>query len=534
MSRFSLFTITLLLPLFLNFRSAHAAADSSSINLRQTVDGIVVTVNSSKNLDDVKVSCDEGRNEIVVDLQGDVSDAVEALQKSRLVKPGGVSATPTGEAGMQRVRIETRARLFCHDIRLVSRFQRYMTHLIPAGLNLKITSAELEGFNFDEARPKQQVSGALLLNLSDVLGEIDLREAVISDGNTIRIRLNPRDFIAQERIPAALDSRLFTATTANGAAPGDYSLTLGSIKNGIIEKVAARAVKAQGGNQLKIEMTLSISLYESGKRLYEKGDGAAALTYLEAAKQNPATAGVARMSIGTIYWNDDKFAEAAKSFRELLDQDRGWNYPEARYFAAKAYHQANKRLSFELSGIVKEYLRRCDRAGYANCAEARELVEQVSEPELKVAPASKVEMKRLVAKLADPRQNLNEVQKNIFHFWATWCPLCLEEMPKIMKYAVAHPEINIYVVSKFDTQKIITNALIKAGAISRKNIFYYIDTKDDIMLRQMVPLSIATKEPTTPLPISVLLQRENPFAITERLNWTDAELSPLWRARYHE
>ncbi|HZV81256.1 MAG TPA: hypothetical protein VFF53_03710, partial [Geobacteraceae bacterium] len=124
--------------------------------------------------------------------------------------------------------------------------------------------------------------------------------------------------------------------------------------------------------------------------------------------------------------------------------------------------------------------------------------------------------------------------KNIFHYWATWCPVCLEEMPRIMQYAVAHPNVSLYIVAKHDNQKAIFNTLIKSGAIRRKNIFYYIDSKDDMLLRQMVPLVLANKEPVTPLPISVFLQREAPFYLTDKLNWTDTELGEIWKLKYQE
>jgi hypothetical protein len=107
-------------------------------------------------------------------------------------------------------------------------------------------------------------------------------------------------------------------------------------------------------------------------------------------------------------------------------------------------------------------------------------------------------------------------------------------MPKIMQYAVAHPNISIYIVAKNDVQKNIFNSLIKAGAIRRKNIYYYIDTKDDILLRQMVPLVLANKEPVTPLPVSVFLQRDLPFYLTDKLNWSETELSPIWKLKYPE
>jgi thiol-disulfide isomerase/thioredoxin len=298
--------------------------------------------------------------------------------------------------------------------------------------------------------------------------------------------------------------------------------------------VKAKTVKTAESDELRIDLTLTVSLYETGKKLYQDGDARKALLYMDAAKSDPATALVSRMSAGTILWNEDNYKDAAKSFKELVDMDRGWEFPEARFYLAKTYYLANNRLSFELTNMLKEYLRRCDRMKYGTCNDAKELSDQVNEPTLKLSLASKPEVKKLAARLADPRINQSEVQKNIFHYWATWCPLCLEEMPKIMKYAVAHPNISIYIVAKNDTPKAIMATLLKAGAIRRNNIFYYIDTKDDIMLRQTVPLILANKEPVTPLPISVFMQREVPFYITDRLDWNEAQLSQIWKLKYQE
>jgi hypothetical protein len=50
----------------------------------------------------------------------------------------------------------------------------------------------------------------------------------------------------------------------------------------------------------------------------------------------------------------------------------------------------------------------------------------------------------------------------------------------------------------------------------------------------MVPLILANKEPVTPLPISVFLQRDLPFYLTDRLNWSDTELSQIWKLKYQE
>lgn len=513
-----------------------ANRNSPSINIKSNPEGLVVIVNSSQStLDAVNFGCDDVQNEIIVDLPAEgVRSMVENLQANPNVMANGVSSASLPQKGMKQIRIVPKLKLYCSGVKMVSKFQRYVTYLYPAGRDLQLTDLNLSGFDFDDKQPRSQVSGSINLKFNKPLGNVDLADAVTVQDNALTLKLNPRDFVNQELLSSIFPAKNLTVTAAAADSTGVHTFKFQNINYAEIGTIKAKANRSQSSNELRIDLTLFISLYETGKRLYEKGDSTKALWYLNAAKSEPSSALVSRMSMGTIFWNDDNYAEAIKSFRELIDLDRRWEFPEARYFAAKAYYLTNKRLSFDLSAMLKEYLRRCDRMKYQTCSDARELSDEVNEPALKLNIASKQEMKKLAARLSDPKLNFNEVQKNVFHYWATWCPVCLEEMPKIMKYAVDHPNISIYIVAKNDSQKSIFNSLIKAGAIRRKNIFYFIDTKDDIMLRQMVPLILANKEPVTPLPISVFLQRETPFYLTDRLNWNETELSQIWKLKYQE
>lgn len=510
--------------------------NSSSINIRQIADGLVVIVNSSqKSLDDVHFDCDQETNQIVVNLPAENETAIIAsLHKNPNVTANGVSSFSLPEKELKQIKIIPRLKLQCSGIKMVSKFQRYVTYLYPAGRNLNLISASLKGFDFDEKNPRTQVSGSINLKFNEPLGSVDLSDVINVVDNTLYISLNPRDFVKPNLISTIFQGKDFAVSTPPSDSSRTHIFNFQTIHNALIGKVKAKLVKSPNSDELRIDLTLTVSLYETGKKLYQSGDTRKALLYMDAARNDPASALVSRMSMGTIFWNDDNYVDAAKSFRDLIDLDRSWEFPEARYFAAKAYYLTNNRLSFELSAMLKEYLRRCDRTNYSTCSDARELSDQANEPVIKLNQASRPELKKLVARLSDPKLNFNEVQKNVFHYWATWCPLCLEEMPKIMKYAVAHPNVSIYIVAKNDSQKNIFNALIKAGAIRRKNIFYYIDSKDDIMLRQMVPLILASKEPVTPLPISVFLQREAPFYLTDKLNWTETELSRIWKLKYQE
>lgn len=510
--------------------------NSSSINIKQIADGLVVIVNNNqKTLNEISFGCDQSTNEIIVDLPTESDTSIlENLKKNSNVTKNGISSASLPQRGMKRIKIIPKLKLQCTDVKMVNRFQRYVTYLYPAGRDLKLIAADMEGFDFNDKSPRMQVNGSIILRFNEPLGNVDLSDAISLADNTLTLKLNPRDFVSRGLISTIFQSKNLTVNNNSSDSSGIHIFDFQTINDAVISKVKAKMIKSPNSDELRIDLTLGVSLYETGKRLYQRGDSRKALLYMEAAKSDPQFALIARMSMGTIFWNDDNYSEAVKIFRELIELDRSWEFPEARYFASKAYYQTNKRLSFDLSAMLKEYLRRCDRLTYTTCSDARELSDQVNEPALKLNLASKPELKKLVSRLSDPKLNYTEVQKNIFHYWATWCPLCLEEMPKIMQYAVAHPNVSIYIVAKNDTQKNIFNALIKAGAIRKKNIFYYIDTKDDVMLRQMVPLILANKEPVTPLPISVFLQRDVPFYLTDRLNWSDTELSQIWKLKYQE
>lgn len=538
MQRIKLYFLTLFLaPALTAFCSSTAYCQYATVvNLKQIADGLVVIVNSGqKGLDNISFGCNQENNSIIVDLPVDSDPAsIENLQKNPLVAKNGASLLLLSREKLKRINIVPRLKLYCSGVKQVNKFQRYVTYFYPAGHEFKLLAATVKGFDFDDNNPRAQISGSINLTFNEPLGNVDLADFSKTTENRLTLRLNPRDFVNQELISASFPAGNLQVNLDPSDSAGEHNLTFKAISGAEISKITAKAVKSPNSSELRIDMSLSVSLYDAGRKFYDAGDTRKAISYLTAAKSEPSLALIARMSIGTIFWNEDKHAEASKVFRELIDLDRRWEYPEARYYAAKASYLANNRLSFEQSGMLKEFLRRCDRTNYPTCSDARELSDQVNEPALKVNVASKMELKKLVARLSDPKQNYNEVQKNIFHYWATWCPLCLEEIPKIMQYAVAHPNIDIHIIAKYDQQKLIFNTLIKSGAIRRKNIFYYIDTKDDIMLRQMVPLIIANKEPVTPLPISVFLQREAPFYLTDKLNWTEAEISRIWQMKYHE
>jgi thiol-disulfide isomerase/thioredoxin len=537
MHRIKLFFLLLLLgtaPTIICCKTA--SCDNSVVNLKQVSDGLVAIVsNSQSSLDNIRFECNQENNSIIIDLPADGdAPAIDNLLRNPLVTRNGASLLLLSKEKLQRISIIPKLKLYCTGMRQVNKFQRYVTYFYPAGHEFKLQAAEVRGFNFDENNPRPQVTGSINLTFNEPLGNVDLSDVIKTSENRLTLRLNPKDFINQELLTTVFPAKNLQVTKASDDSPGEHNFTFKAISNAEISKISAKVVKSATSNEVRIDLTLGVSLYDTGKNFYETGDTRKALLYMTAAKSEPALALIARMSIGTIYWNEDNHAEASKVFKELIELDRRWEFPEARYYSAKASYLTNKRLTFEQSGMLKEYLRRCDRTNYSTCSDARELSEQVNEPALKISIASKADLKRLVARLSDPKQNYNEVQKNIFHYWATWCPLCLEEMPKIMQYAVSHPNIDIHIVAKHDQQKTIFNTLLKAGAIRRKNIFYYIDTKDDIMLRQMVPLILANKEPVTPLPISVFLQREVPFYLTDKLNWQEAEIARIWQLKYHE
>jgi len=539
MHRFTKICLSLLLTVTATAVSCPTALadepESASIKIRQVADGLVVIATSNQvKEEEIVFGCNQERNELTVDLPVEKErPLIESLLKNPLVRQNGVSTLPLTKK-MKRFNIAPALKLYCSEMKLVSRFQRYVSYSYPAGRELRLSRAEVKGFDFDDRTPRAQVKGSIVLTFDEPVGEMELTKAMKVSDSRLSLQLKPRDFSNQGLLASLFPTNRLDVIMTADESTGEHTFEFRTISGAAIGKVAAKLVKSPASAEIRIDITLTVALSTSGKKFYEKGDSARALRYLEAAKGEPELALVARMSMGTIYWNEDNHGEASKNFLELIELDRSWEFPEARYYAAKTYYLSNNRLSFELSNRLKEFLRRCDRTPYATCDDARELSDQVNEPALKLNAVTKADLKKLVARLADPKQNFNEVQKNIFHYWAIWCPVCLEEMPRIMQYAVANPNVSIYIVSKYDNQKTIFNTLIKSGAIRRKNIFYYIDSRDDMLLRQMVPLVLANKVPVTPLPISVFLQREVPFYLTDSLHWSNSEIGEIWKLKYRE
>jgi thiol-disulfide isomerase/thioredoxin len=509
--------------------------ESPSVVIKKVADGLVVLISNHPNkLEGVRFGCVEQDNAMTIDLPTTSEEAiVERLKRNPNIVRNGVTALPLPQKGMQRLRVVPKAKLLCAEAATVSSFRNSMTYLYPIERRLALNTASATGFEFDENNPQPIVKGKITLRFDDSLGGVNLAEILSVQGNTIHLRFNGKDFGTQEALSTLLPIGDL-GVVGGEAGPGRHSFTFQSIRGIDIGKVNATLTGSPASDELAIDLSLTVSLYATAKKFYEQGNTRRALLYMEAAKGEPNFEKLARMSIGTIYWNEDRFGEALANFRALIPLDKGWEYPDARYFAAKASYQINKKLSFEMSAMLKEYLRRCSSKKFARCAEAAELSDRVNESKLQLTMAAKADVRKLTARLADPTLNIKEVQKNVFHFWATWCPVCLEEMPRIMQYAVEHPNVTLYIVSKFGNRNTIFNTLIKSGAIKLNNIVYYIDTKDDTLLKLMVPASLANKEPVTPLPISVFAQRDVPFYLTDRLNWTETEIAQIWKLKYQE
>ena len=110
-------------------------------------------------------------------------------------------------------------------------------------------------------------------------------------------------------------------TSSSSGSTGVHSFTFRTIHDATISKIKAKTIKSPGSSELRIDITLTVSLYETGRKFYDKGDSRKALWYLEAVKNDPTFALISRMSMGTILWNEDNHAEAVKSFRELIQLD---------------------------------------------------------------------------------------------------------------------------------------------------------------------------------------------------------------------
>jgi len=98
-------------------------------------------------------------------------------------------------------------------------------------------------------------------------------------------------------------------------------------------------------------------------------------------------------------------------------------------------------------------------------------------------------------------------QKVIIHFWATWCAPCLVELPEIISYAAAHPDIKILAISSDENIDAITRFVGTKITKDLPNNFVIIhDPRKDITLDLFQ---------TTKLPESFILDKN--MAITRKI-----------------
>lgn len=90
----------------------------------------------------------------------------------------------------------------------------------------------------------------------------------------------------------------------------------------------------------------------------------------------------------------------------------------------------------------------------------------------------------------------------LFHLWATWCDVCVEELPKIIPFfskAKGYAPVVIDVSSKADREKFSENILKKAGG--PLYTYHRVDGDDDTYMTAVDPTWKGT------LPYTVLFQR---------------------------
>ena len=106
---------------------------------------------------------------------------------------------------------------------------------------------------------------------------------------------------------------------------------------------------------------------------------------------------------------------------------------------------------------------------------------------------------------------LNVKRKTIIHFWATWCPPCVKELPEITSLTTefASLGIDLIVVSVDVAGDAVVPAFLKKIGVTQKNI--YLDSRSDLF----------KKLRGTTLPLSVVLDKDGSEIgrVTGQIKW---------------
>lgn len=101
----------------------------------------------------------------------------------------------------------------------------------------------------------------------------------------------------------------------------------------------------------------------------------------------------------------------------------------------------------------------------------RQTVSPFKDGEL-VSDFSLVDLQKNTVQLSDLRG-----QFVMIHFWATWCPQCLHELPQLDKFAAENPEIKILAVSEDEGGE---KTLLKFFAGKKPNFDILLDTEGTV------------------------------------------------------
>ncbi len=101
-----------------------------------------------------------------------------------------------------------------------------------------------------------------------------------------------------------------------------------------------------------------------------------------------------------------------------------------------------------------------------------------------IAPTKLFDLTSKLQSLFFQKKNLEQIPKHeiaILHLWASWCDSCVEEFPAFLRFAEAHPNLQIWIVSLDSAPEDATRFLSSWLRVKPAHVTYLVDSSEQLM-----------------------------------------------------